>query len=96
MLRHQHKIIKNTHFTEKVSLLMNKSNQYAFKVDKDATKRQIKRAVEKFFSVNVREVNILVNKGKTKRSRYGFRKKSDWKKAYVSLAEGQSIDMGTE
>ena len=92
----QHKIIKNTHFTEKVSLLMNKSNQYAFKVDKDATKRQIKRAVEKFFSVNVREVNILINKGKTKRSRYGFRKKSDWKKAYVSLAEGQSIDMGTE
>ena len=92
----KHKIIKNTHFTEKVSLLMNKSNQYAFKVDKDATKRQIKRAVEKFFSVNVREVNILVNKGKTKRSRYGFRKKSDWKKAYVSLAEGQSIDMGTE
>ena len=92
----QHKIIKNTHFTEKVSLLMNKSNQYAFKVDKDATKRQIKREVEKFFSVNVREVNILVNKGKTKRSRYGFRKKSDWKKAYVSLAEGQSIDMGTE
>ena len=92
----QHKIIKNTHFTEKVSLLMNKSNQYAFKVDKDATKRQIKRAVEKFFSVNVRVVNILVNKGKTKRSRYGFRKKSDWKKAYVSLAEGQSIDMGTE
>ena len=92
----QHKIIKNTHFTEKVSLLMNKSNQYAFKVDKDATKRQIKRAVEKFFSVNVREVNILVNKGKTKRSRYGFRKKSDWKKAYISLAEGQSIDMGTE
>ena len=92
----QHKIIKNTHFTEKVSLLMNKSNQYAFKVDKDATKHQIKRAVEKFFSVNVREVNILVNKGKTKRSRYGFRKKSDWKKAYVSLAEGQSIDMGTE
>ncbi len=92
----QHKIIKNTHFTEKVSLLMNKSNQYAFKVDKDATKRQIKRAVEKFFSVKVREVNILVNKGKTKRSRYGFRKKSDWKKAYISLAEGQSIDMGTE
>ena len=81
--------------SEKVSLLMNKSNQYAFKVDKDATKRQIKRAVEKFFSVNVREVNILVNKGKTKRSRYGFRKKSDWKKAYVRLAEGQSIDMGT-
>ena len=92
----QHKIIKNTHFTEKVSLLMNKSNQYAFKVDKDATKRQIKREVEKFFSVNVREVNILINKAKTKRSRYGFRKKSDWKKAYVSLAEGQSIDMGTE
>lgn len=92
----QHKIIKSTHFTEKVSLLMNKSNQYAFKVDKNATKLQIKRAVEKFFSVKVREVNILVNKGKTKRSRYGFRKKSDWKKAYVSLAEGQSIDMGTE
>ena len=75
---------------------MERSNQYAFKVSKEATKHQIKRAVEKLFSVSVTDVTVVINKGKVKRSRYGLRKKSDWKKAYISLAEGQSIDMGTE
>ena len=91
-----YKIIKSPYFTEKVSFLMESTNQYAFKVSKDATKNQIKKAVEKLFSVNVTDVTVVINKGKVKRSRYGLRKKSDWKKAYISLAEGQSIDMGTE
>jgi len=91
-----YKIIKSPYFTEKVSFLMEKSNQYAFKVSKEANKKQIKKAVEKLFSVNVKEVTVVVNKGKVKRSRYGLRKKSDWKKAYISLDEGQTIDMGTE
>ena len=82
--------------TEKVTNLMNQNNQYAFKVSKDASKKQIKKAVEKLFSVNVTDVTVVINKGKVKRSRYGLRRKSDWKKAYISLAEGQSIDMGTE
>ena len=91
-----YKIIKSPYFTEKVSFLMDKSNQYAFKASKEANKKQIKKAVEKLFSVNVKEVTVVVNKGKVKRSRYGLRKKSDWKKAYISLDEGQTIDMGTE
>tara|TARA_B100001123_G_C15144187_1_gene960854 strand:+ start:98 stop:385 length:288 start_codon:yes stop_codon:yes gene_type:complete len=91
-----YKVIKSPYFTEKVSFLMESTNQYAFKVSKDASKKQIKKAVEKLFSVNVTDVTVVINKGKVKRSRYGLRRKSDWKKAYISLAEGQSIDMGTE
>ena len=88
-----YKVIKSPYLTEKVSSLMGEANQYAFKVDINATKLQVKKAVEGYFSVNVENVNIIKVKGKTKRSRYRIRKKSDWKKAYVSLAEGQSIDM---
>ena len=68
----------------------------AFKVDINATKLQVKKAVEGYFSVNVEDVNIIKVKGKTKRSRYRIRKKSDWKKAYVRLADGQSIEVTSE
>ena len=88
-------IIKSPYLTEKVSL-MAESNQYAFKVDIDATKLQVKKAIEGYFSVDVEDVNIIKVKGKTKRSRYRIRKKSDWKKAYVKLAEGQSIEVTPE
>ena len=75
---------------------MGSNNQYAFKVDINATKLQIKRAVEGYFSVNVESVNVIKVKGKTKRSKFRIRQKSDWKKAYVKLAEGQSIEVGIE
>ena len=75
---------------------MGDSNQYAFKVDINATKLQVKKAVEGYFSVNVENVNIIKVKGKTKRSKFRVRKKSDWKKAYVRLAEGQSIEVTSE
>jgi large subunit ribosomal protein L23 len=75
---------------------MGSNNQYAFKVDINATKLQIKHAVEGYFSVNVESVNVIKVKGKTKRSRFRIRKKSDWKKAYVRLAEGESIEVGIE
>jgi len=88
--------IKSSHLTEKVSELKQESNQYAFKVDINSTKRDIKKAVEANFSVEVKNVTVLRVKGKTKRSRYRVKKKPDWKKAYVSLAEGQSIDVGVE
>ena len=91
-----YKIIKAPYLTEKVSSIMGESNQYAFKVDINATKLQVKRAVEGYFSVDVEDVNIIKVKGKTKRSRYRIRKKSDWKKAYVKLAQGQSIEVTAE
>ena len=89
-------IIKSPYLTEKVSTLMGESNQYAFKVDINATKLQIKKAIEGYFSVDVEDVNVIKVKGKTKRSRYRIRKKSDWKKAYVKLAQGQSIEVTAE
>ena len=58
--------------------------------------KQIKKAVEGYFSVDVENVNVLKVKGKNKRSRYRVKKRQDWKKAYVRLAEGQSIEVGTE
>ena len=91
-----HQTIRSPNLTEKVSELMQKSNQYAFKVDINSSKREIKKAVESYFSVEVKEVTVLKVKGKNKRSRFRIKKKSDWKKAYVSLAEGQTIDMGGE
>ena len=89
-------VIKSPYLTEKVSSLMGESNQYAFKVDINATKLQVKKAIEGYFSVDVKDVNIIKVKGKTKRSRYRIRKKSDWKKAYVRLADGQSIEVTSE
>ena len=75
---------------------MGESNQYAFKVDSNATKLQIKKAIEGYFSVNVKNVNVVKVQGKNKRSRYRIKKRPDWKKAYVRLAEGQSIEVGVE
>ena len=75
---------------------MGEANQYAFKVDVNATKLQIKKAVEAYFSVNVENVNVVKVKGKNNRSRYRIKKRPNWKKAYVRLAKGQSIEVGTE
>jgi large subunit ribosomal protein L23 len=68
------------------------TSQVAFKVVKDAKKAEIKAAVEKMFNVKVEGVRTLIVKGKTKRTRFGMGKRSDWKKAYVKLAEGHDID----
>jgi large subunit ribosomal protein L23 len=68
------------------------TNQVAFKVVRDADKGEIKAAVEKMFNVKVDGVRTLIVKGKTKRTRFGMGKRSDWKKAYVKLAEGHDID----
>ena len=80
--------------TEKATLL-SEENKVVFKVSKTATKPQIKQAVEKLFDVKVTAVNTLVRKGKEKRfrGRVGFQ--SDVKKAIVTLAEGQTIDVTT-
>ena len=67
-------------------------NQVVFKVASDANKLEIKAAVEKLFKVKVTQVRTLNVKGKVKRNRFGLAKKPNWKKAYVSLAQGHDID----
>lgn len=80
--------------TEKATL-MSEQGQYAFRVAIDATKPEIKQAVEGLFGVSVVDVNTLVVKGKSKRFKGRPGQRSDWKKAMVRLAEGQSIDLTT-
>jgi large subunit ribosomal protein L23 len=80
--------------TEKATAL-SEQNQFAFRVSLEATKPEIKAAVEELFGVKVLAVNTLVVKGKTKRFRGRPGQRSDWKKAMVKLAEGQSIDLTT-
>jgi large subunit ribosomal protein L23 len=88
-------ILLAPHFSEKVAGLSDKSNQYAFKVARDATKPQIKAAVESIFSVSVAAVTTLNVRGKEKRTQAGVSRKNHWKKAYVRLAQGQTIDLAT-
>jgi len=86
-------VILAPHVSEKSAMMGENNNQYAFKVARDASKPEIKEAVEKIFNVVVEELQVLNVKGKTKRSGRGkIRRRSDWKKAYVRLADGQEID----
>ena len=86
-------VILAPHVSEKSALMGENNNQYAFKVARDASKPEIKEAVEKIFNVVVEELQVLNVKGKTKRTGRGkVRRRSDWKKAYVRLAAGQEID----
>ena len=80
--------------TEKATLL-SEHNKVVFRVAADATKDEIAHAVEALFKVNVTKVNTLNVKGKTKRFRGIIGRRSDVKKAIVTLAEGQSIDITT-
>tara|TARA_B100001029_G_scaffold53957_1_gene43349 strand:- start:14675 stop:14968 length:294 start_codon:yes stop_codon:yes gene_type:complete len=66
-------------------------NQIIFKVDKSASKIDIKKAVEELFDVKVDTVRTSIQKGKTKRNRFGIYKRSNFKKAYISLEEGSEI-----
>jgi len=78
--------------TEKATFIADKYNQVAFKVRKNATKDQVKQAIELMFKVEVTAVNLLNMKGKTKRRGNNYGKRADWKKAYVSLKPGQEIN----
>ncbi|MEQ8481265.1 50S ribosomal protein L23 [Hoeflea sp.] len=92
-LRH-YDVIVSPAITEK-STLVSDQNQVVFNVARRATKPEIKAAVEALFGVKVTAVNTLLRKGKTKRFRGISGRQSDVKKAYVTLAEGQSIDVST-
>jgi len=87
-------VVLAPHITEK-STLLSEHNAVVFKVARDATKPQIKAAVEALFGVDVTGVNTITTKGKTKRWKGRPYMRSDVKKAIVTLAEGQSIDVTT-
>jgi large subunit ribosomal protein L23 len=89
-----YEVIRAPLITEKATLLSEK-NQFVFKVSEDATKPEIKAAIETLFKVKVTGVNTLITKGKTKRFKGRLGTRSDVKKAFVTLAEGQSIDFTT-
>ena len=103
MSKLQYQTIRSPHLTEKVSDLMQKSNQYAFKVDINSTKREIKKAVEDKFKVNVKKVATMNFKGKNKNMTIRSNghvlrtngNRSSWKKAIVTLEKGSTIDILT-
>ena len=85
-------VLIEPHFSEKASNLGDASNQYAFKVATDASKAEIKQAVEELFKVSVLGVTTVNVKGKVKRTVHGAKRRKNWKKAYVRVAQGQEID----
>ena len=80
------------HVTEKTSLAMQNHNQYTFRVRREATKTDIRRAVELMFDVKVAGVQVVNEPGKQRRFGRIAGRTQDWKKAYVSLTPGQTID----
>jgi large subunit ribosomal protein L23 len=87
-----YQIIRFPHVSEKTARLQAASNQYVFEVRTDATKPEIKTAVEGLFEVEVESVQVVNLKGKRKSFRFRPGKQTDWKKAYVRIKAGQSIE----
>jgi large subunit ribosomal protein L23 len=85
-------VIKKPHVTEKTSLGSDSTNTVSLVVDRDANKIVINQAVENLFKVKVSDVRTVNVAGKMKRFGKTTAKRSNWKKAYVTLQEGQSID----
>jgi large subunit ribosomal protein L23 len=89
-----HDLIQNASLTEKASLLSEKHNKYVFRVSPRANKIQIKRAIEQLFQKKVIDVNTCNYAGKKKRERRAdYGRKAHWKKAIVTLAEGEKIEL---
>jgi large subunit ribosomal protein L23 len=86
-------VIRAPRVSEKTARIQEQSNQYVFEVATTATKADVKSAVESLFNVKVEAVNVLNVKGKTKTFRQRAGRRGDWRKAYVRLAEGQTIDV---
>ena len=90
-------VLLGPHVTEKAAIIGESSNQYVFQVATDATKPEIKKAVETLFEVEVEAVRVTNVKGKVKRTGQRIGRRKDWKKAYVRVKDGQTIDfMGGE
>jgi len=90
-------VILGPHISEKSTAAADEKRQVVFKVRRDATKREIRKAVELLFEVKVGNVTVVNMSGKAKRRGLSRGRQSDWKKAYVRLAPGHDIDfMGVE
>jgi len=87
-----YKVLLGPHISEKATIVAEDAKQVVFRVATDATKPEIKKAVEQLFEVKVASVRVLNVKGKTKRTARGLGKRKDIRKAYVRLAEGHDID----
>ncbi len=85
-------VIQGPHLSEKSAIAAENGNQVVFKVRTDATKTEIRQAVELLFDVKVDAVSVVNVKGKIKRFGRTMGRRSDWKKAYVRLADGSEID----
>jgi large subunit ribosomal protein L23 len=86
------KVLIAPQISEKATFVADKNEQVVFRVATDATKPEIKAAVEMMFKVNVNSVQVACVKGKVKRSGRTFGRRNDWRKAYVCLAPGQEIN----
>ena len=86
-------VIRAPRVSEKTARLQEISNQYVFEVATTATKADVKAAIEKLFAVTVEAVNVVNVKGKGKAFKNRAGRRGDWRKAYVKLADGQSIDV---
>lgn len=90
-----YKVVLGAHISEKATLIADESNNITFRVAKDATRAEIKEAIEKIYGVAVKNVTVLNVKGKVKRTFRGVGKKPSWKKAYVRLKEGSDLDFSS-
>ena len=91
-MRTVYEVIKRPIISEKSTALAEVAGRYAFEVSVQSNKQEIRDAVQRLFNVKVREVRTLIVHGKVKRAGRGEAKKPNWKKAFVTLAEGQKID----
>lgn len=91
-----YKVLLGPHISEKATIVADEASQYVFRVTKDATKPEIKMAIETIFNVKVATVCTLNAKGKTKRTVHGLGKRNDVKKAYVRLSDGEIDFLGGE
>ena len=89
-------VLRAPHVSEKAARLQEVSNQYVFEVATDATKTEVKAAVEKMFNVNVERVTVVNIKGKVKAFKGRTGSRNGARKAYVRLREGQSLDFGAK
>lgn len=87
-----HEIIRKPLVTEKANQLGESESVVAFEVGRTANKIEIKRAIEQAFNVKVKSVNTIQQRGKVKRVGYNLGQRNNWKKAYVTLEEGHTID----
>ena len=91
-MRSAYEIIKSLLITEKSTNLKEKSNKYTFLVDKKSNKIEIKRAVQEIYKVKVKDVNTMILPGKLRRVRFQAGYAPDYKRAIVTLEEGEKID----